>query len=92
MGLVDRRVGPAAVPFRSTVAAERSFEAVQIEENGSLCWLALDRSVKCDAPNFSVLDEIDAVLADVAASHTIRLLTLRGSGHGFRAGHRTGPH
>ena len=88
--LLNPRVGPGAEQPPTTATASRPFDTVNVCQDGPLCWLTLDRPEKGNALNPHVLDEIDAVLADVAADRSIRVLILRGRGRGFCAGHELG--
>ncbi len=88
--LVNSDVGSGAAQRLTPAATDRPFDTVQVEHAGALCWLTLDRPDKGNALNPHVLDEIDAVLADVAANRSIRVLILRGRGRGFCAGHELG--
>ena len=83
-------VGSGAGHHLTPAATDRTFDTVDVEQAGPLCWLTLDRPGKGNALNPHVLDEIDAVLADVAADRSIRVLILRGRGRGFCAGHELG--
>jgi enoyl-CoA hydratase len=67
-----------------------AFDTVRVEQSGPLCWLSLDRPEKGNAINPHVLDEIDAVLAEVGTDRSIRVVILQGSGRGFCAGHELG--
>lgn len=83
-------VGSGAGQRLTPAATDTTFDTVDVEQAGPLCWLTLDRPDKGNAINPHVLDEIDAVLADVAADRSIRVLILRGRGRGFCAGHELG--
>jgi enoyl-CoA hydratase len=67
-----------------------AFDTLRLENDGPLAWLTLDRPGKGNALNPHVLDEIDEVLALVAADRAIKVLIIRGSGRGFCAGHELG--
>lgn len=83
-------VGSGAGQHLTPAATDTTFDTVDVEQAGPLCWLTLDRPDKGNALNPHVLNEIDAVLADVAADRSIRVLILRGRGRGFCAGHELG--
>jgi enoyl-CoA hydratase len=87
---VNSDVGSGARQRLTPAATDTTFDTVYVEQAGPLCWLTLDRPEKGNALNPHVLDEIDAVLADVAADRSIRVLILRGRGRGFCAGHELG--
>ena len=80
---------PATQSQAGTVA-QTARDAVRVDRDGPLCWLTLDRPDKGNALNPRLLDEIDAVLAQVAADRSLRVLIVRGSGRGFCAGHELG--
>jgi len=84
---VDGHADPAEPAGRDAGAA---FDTVRLENDAPLAWLTLDRPGKGNALNPHVLDEIDEVLALVAADRAIKVLIIRGSGRGFCAGHELG--
>jgi enoyl-CoA hydratase len=70
--------------------AELSFSTIQIELEGPICRLSLDRPTKSNALNPDVLDEIDRVLAALASDRSVKVLIIQGKGKGFCAGHELG--
>lgn len=68
----------------------RPHEAIRVDRDGPLCWLTLDRPRKGNALSPLVLDEIDGVLAGLAADLSLKVLIVRGAGKGFCAGHELG--
>jgi enoyl-CoA hydratase len=87
---VNRRASSPSAEPPVPAAGELALDTVRVEQSGPLCWLTLDRPDKGNALNPQVLDEIDAVLAEVGVDRSIRVLILRGSGRGFCAGHELG--
>jgi enoyl-CoA hydratase len=77
-------------PEATKPAADRAYDTVALQTEGPLCWLSLDRPDKGNALNPHVLDEIDRVLAQVAADSSVKVLIIRGNGRGFCSGHELG--
>jgi enoyl-CoA hydratase len=74
---------PAAAPAAG-------YDTLQVDRDGSLCWLTLNRPGTGNALSPVVLDEIDQVLAELAPDLSVKVLILRGAGKGLCAGHELG--
>lgn len=63
-----------------------SFETINVQREGRLAWITLDRPEKLNALNDQLLGELDAALERERTSDS-RVLVLRGAGRAFSAGY-----
>ncbi len=75
---------------RETGQAQAGYDTLRVRDEGPLCRITLDRPGKGNSLNPHVLDEIDSVLASVAANRAVKVVILSGAGRGFCAGHELG--
>jgi enoyl-CoA hydratase len=68
----------------------RAYDTLRVRYEGPLCRITLDRPGKGNALSPLLLNEIDAVLADVTGNREAKVVILAGAGRGFCAGHELG--
>jgi enoyl-CoA hydratase len=61
-------------------------ETVVLERDRHVAWVTLNRPARLNAMNDAMLDELDAVLVELAASDN-RVVVIRGAGRAFSAGY-----
>ncbi|MFQ5698259.1 MAG: enoyl-CoA hydratase/isomerase family protein [Myxococcota bacterium] len=61
-------------------------DTLDLRREGPLLWLTLDRPKALNALNRALVDDLRAVLDELAADPSVRVVVLRGAGRGFCAG------
>lgn len=63
-----------------------NYETLELRRDGDLLWLVLNRPESLNALNPTLVNELHAVLDELHADHSIRVVVLRGAGRAFCAG------
>lgn len=63
-----------------------AFETLQIEREGAIDWLTLNRPERLNALSRQMCDELQAYFGDLYTDHSVRVVIMRGAGRGFSAG------
>jgi enoyl-CoA hydratase/carnithine racemase len=64
-----------------------NYETIQIEHNGALDWLTLNRPDKLNAINPQMCDELQDYFGGLQTHHEVRVVILGGAGRAFCAGY-----
>lgn len=62
------------------------FETLQIEREGDIDWLTLNRPERLNALSRQMCDELQAYFGGLYTDHSVRVVIVRGAGRGFCAG------
>lgn len=68
-------------------SAEREFEAIEVEETGSIVTIRLNRPERVNAINWIMEDEFNRVLAACDADDAVKCVVIAANGKNFSAGH-----
>jgi enoyl-CoA hydratase len=64
-----------------------SYRAIELERDGSLTWLSLNRPERLNAMNWTLLEELSKALTFLVTDATTRVVAIRGAGRAFCSGY-----
>src|SRR3954451_4623315 len=64
-----------------------TYEAIELERDGGLTWLTLNRPHRLNAMNWVLLEELNQAVDVLAADEATRVIAIRGAGRAFCTGY-----